>query len=480
MDPTDLCYLPATELAARVRRRELAAGEVVDAFLARIERVNPRLNAYCTITADAARAAARAVDVALGRGDPVGPLAGVPVSIKDLLLTKGIRTTRGSLLDADYVPTEDAPVVERLHAAGAILLGKTNTPELGWKAATDNRLFGPTRNPWNPERTAGGSSGGAAAAVAAGLGPLAIGTDGGGSIRIPASFCGIFGLKPTFGLVPVYPASYAEALSHTGPLTRTVADAVLMLTVIAGLDQRDRNSYPIGALDLRADLNRGIAGVRVAWSPNLGQGIVDPEALTAAEGAAQRFAELGCLVEEATPDLTGAGPAWQLLFYSGISAGLIARPPGWEEKIDPGLREIVEGTRRASALDLATAYQTRARVYDAVRRFFERYDLLLTPSFAVPPWPIGRNWPEEVAGRPVAAAEVAGLTQPFNLTGQPAATVPCGWTADGLPLGLQIVGRRHEDALVLRAAAAYEALAPWTERRPALDETEGKVMGAGD
>jgi aspartyl-tRNA(Asn)/glutamyl-tRNA(Gln) amidotransferase subunit A len=468
MDQTDLCYLSATELAARIRAGAVSPTEVVDAFLARIERVNPRINAYCTVSADLARETARAVEQRLRRGDPVGPLAGVPVSIKDLLIMKGVRTTRGSLLYADDVPTEDAPVVERLKAAGAIVLGKTNTPELGWKAATDNRIFGPTRNPWKLDRTAGGSSGGAGAAVAAGLGPLAIGTDGGGSIRIPAAFCGIFGLKPTFGLVPAYPPSNAEALSHTGPMTRTVRDAALMLNVIAGLDRRDRNSFPIGEVEFLRDLDAGIAGLRIAWSPNLGHGLVDPEAMAAAEQAARRFADLGGRVEDSSPNVGSFARPWRLLFFSGIAAGLAAQPPGWEEKIDPGLLEIVEQVRGASAIELAGAYQARARTADAVRRFFERYDLLLTPAYASPAWAIGLNTYDRIGGQAVPPAEPAQLTSLFNLTGQPAASVPCGFTAEGLPVAIQIVGRWHQDALVLRAAAAFESIQPWAGRRPPL------------
>jgi aspartyl-tRNA(Asn)/glutamyl-tRNA(Gln) amidotransferase subunit A len=469
MNSTELCYLPATDLAALIRKREVSPTEVARAFLDRIERVNPTINAYCTVTDFRALDEARAVEAALGRGETVGPLAGVPVSIKDLLLTKGIRTTRGSLLYADDIPTEDAPVVERLRNAGAILLGKTNTPEFGWKAATDNRIFGPTRNPWKLDRVAGGSSGGAGAAVAAGLGPLAIGTDGGGSIRIPACFCGIFGLKATFGLVPAYPASFAEALSHTGPMTRTVRDAALMLNVIAGRDSRDRNGYPIGSVDFLENIGAGITGTRVAWSPNLGHGLVDPEARQSAESAARHFEELGCHLEEASPSVGDFASPWQILFYGSITAGLSAQPEGWEAKIDPGLAGIVRQARGASAVDLAGAYQARARFYDATRRFFDRYDLLLTPSFAVPPWKIGQDFPDEIGGRKAVLGDGAQLTQLFNLTGQPAATVPCGWTVDGLPLGLQIVGRPHEDALVLRAAAAFEAIAPWADRRPPVD-----------
>jgi Asp-tRNA(Asn)/Glu-tRNA(Gln) amidotransferase A subunit family amidase len=462
MDQTELCYLPATELAAKVRAKKVSPTEVVEAFLARIEEVNPKLNAYVTVDAEGARASARTVEDAIQQGDPVGPLAGVPVSIKDIVITRGIRTTRGSRLYADSVPTEDAPVVERLRGAGAIILGKTNTPEFGWKAATDNQLFGPTRNPWNLDRTAGGSSGGAGAAVAAGLGPLAIGTDGGGSIRIPANFCGIFGIKATHGLVPVYPASQAEAVSHTGPMTRTVRDAALMLNTIAGYDPRDRNSFPTGNPDYLAGIGDGIAGLRVAWSSNLGSGTVVPEVLAAAEGAAQRFAELGCSVEEGTPAVGEFNRAWFLLFYGAVAAGLASQPAGWEEKIDHGLLETIREARKASGIEVAQAYQTRAAVYEVIRRFFERYDLLLTPSWPGAPWAIGFDF-DPTASNP------AQLTQLFNMTGQPAATVPCGWSADGLPLGLQIVGRRHEDALVLRAAAAFEALAPWVGKRPTID-----------
>ncbi|HVC34122.1 MAG TPA: amidase [Chloroflexota bacterium] len=468
MDQTELCFTPATELAGKVRARELSPVEVVEAYLARIERINPVVNAYCTVTADLARAEARRIEAAILRGEAVGPLAGVPVSIKDLLITKGIRTTRGSSLFADVVPTEDAPVVERLRAAGAISLGKTNTPEFGWKGVTDNRLFGPTRNPWQRDRTSGGSSGGAGAAVAAGLGPLAIGTDGGGSIRIPASFCGIFGLKPTFGLVPAYPPSWAEALAHTGPMTRTVRDAALLLNAIVGLDRRDRNSYPVGPVDFLDGIGAGVRRSRVAWSPDLGYATVDPAVASACAQAALRFEGLAGAVELASPGFPDVGRAWEALFYAGIGAAVDALPAGWDSKVDPGLVGLVRRSRSGTAFDLARAYQERAQVYDVTRRFFERYDLLLTPSIAVPAFEVGVDSPREIAGRPAEGLSWSPFTLPFNLTGQPAATVPCGWTADGLPIGLQIVGRRFEDALVLRAAAAFEDACPWAGRRPDL------------
>jgi aspartyl-tRNA(Asn)/glutamyl-tRNA(Gln) amidotransferase subunit A len=466
---SELAYLPATELVRLVRARTLSPVEIVDAALRRIDAINPLVNAYCTVISDAARDQARALEQAIQRGEAMGPLAGVPVSIKDLIATRGVRTTRGSRLFADAVPNEDAPVVERLRAAGAIILGKTNTPEFGWKGVTDNALFGPTRNPWHRERTSGGSSGGAGAAVAAGLGPLAIGTDGGGSVRIPASFCGIVGLKPTFGLVPAYPPSWAEALSHVGPMARTVADAALLLRVLAGPDPRDRNSYrPAPQLGDAGSVP--LAGKRVAWSPNLGRGLVDAEVLAAAERAAARFEELGATVEAATPEFGDVGGLpWQVLFFGAIAAAVTGLPAGWEEQIDPGLRAAVQQARSFTGFDVARAYQARTESYAVARRFFDRYDLLLTPSVPAVPWAVGQNTPSRLNGKEATLADAARLTQTFNMTGNPAATVPCGWSTDGLPLGLQIVGRWDDDGGVLRAAAAFEALAPWAGHQPPLD-----------
>lgn len=467
MDPTDLCYLPATELADLVRRRVLSPVEVVETFLARIERLNPVLNAYCTLAADQARAAARAAEEALVRGDDLGPLHGVPVHIKDVIFTKGIRTTRGSRLWADLVPDENSPIVARLKQAGAIVLGKTNTPELGWKGATDNPLFGVTRNPWNLERTPGGSSGGTGAAIAAGLGPLGPGTDGAGSIRIPASFCGIFGLKPTFGLVPYYPPSAADTVSHVGPMARTVRDAALLLDVIAGPDQRDRHALPPLGVSFQAACAGDLRGQRVAWSPDLGYAEVDAEVARITATAAARFSELDCALDSAHPGFADPNAEINIVFYASLGAALASQPPGWEALVDPPLVEITNWARRLTAFDWLQANVRRNQLVQTVARFFERYDLLLTPTIAVPPFGLYREGPDEINGKPLVSRFAwTPFTYPWNLTGNPAATVPCGWTADGLPVGLQIVGRRFEDALVLRAAAAFEALAPWADRRP--------------
>jgi aspartyl-tRNA(Asn)/glutamyl-tRNA(Gln) amidotransferase subunit A len=467
MCATELVFLPATELAVAIRHRKISPVDAVDAVLDRIERLNPRFNAFCTVTADAARREAKAAEATVMRGERLGPLHGVPVSVKDLVITRGVRTTFGSRIYERNVPDEDAPLVERLRAAGAIVVGKTTTPEFGWKGVTDSPLFGISRNPWNLDRTPGGSSGGAAAAVTAGLAPLAVGTDGGGSIRIPGSFCGIFGLKPTYGLIPVYPASAVGTLSHAGPMTRTVKDAALMLQVMAGPDDRDPLAFPSGADSFVVGLDTGIRGLRAAWSPTLGYAVVDPVVRTAAEAAAKQFEHLGCPVDEVGRVFDDPDPVWSPLFYGGIAGRLHDHLEEWRDRMDPGLIKIVEEGRRISAVEFVKATLARASFTETVRKFFTRYDLLLTPTLAVPPFAAGLGQPPSHA-KGSHLAWVA-FTYPFNLTGQPAATVPCGFTRDGLPIGLQIVGRRLEDATVLRASAAFEVVAPWAARRPPLD-----------
>ena len=466
MSADDLTFMSAADLAEAIRRKRVSPVEAVDAVLSRIERVNPRLNAYCVVTAEAAREQARAAETALMRGDEIGPLHGVPYSVKDLVITRGIRTAFGSRIYERNIPDEDAPAVDRMRAAGAILVGKTTTPEFGWKGTTDSPLTGISRNPWDPTKTPGGSSGGAAAAVAAGLAPLAVGTDGGGSIRIPGSFCGVFGLKPTCGVVPVYPTPNTGTLSHVGPMTRTVRDAALMLAVMAGPDDRDPLSFPGAATDFTCGLEDGIRGWRVAWSPTFGYAQVTPEVLRVAEAAATRFRDLGCRVESLERPFDDPDPIWAPLFYAGVAARLQDALPEWRDRIDPGLLEVVEEGKRISAVDLKRAEFGRAAFYQDLRKLFLEYDLLLSPTLAVPPFAAGTERPAD-APRGSRLSWVA-FTYPFNLTGQPAATVPCGFTADGLPVGVQIVGARLQDARVLRASAAFEAAAPWAGRRPAL------------
>jgi aspartyl-tRNA(Asn)/glutamyl-tRNA(Gln) amidotransferase subunit A len=464
----ELCWLSATELAGAIRRKKISPVEVVDAVLARIERLNPTLNAFCTVTADSARREAKAAErLLMRRSAKLGSLHGVPFSIKDLVITKGVRTTWGTRIYADHIPDEDAPVVERLKAAGGILVGKTNTPMFGWIGATHNLLFGATRSPWNLDRTPGGSSGGAGAAVAAGMAPLAVGTDGGGSIRIPASFSGVFGLKPSYGRVPTYPFSGAWSLSHAGPMTRTVADAALMLNVIAGADERDPHSLPPSGADYVKALRGSLRGLRVAWSPTLGFArLVDPEVLAVSEAAARRFREFGCRLEAVDPRFSDPSPAWRAIFCGGIATRLAPYLADRKTDIDPGLVRIIEEALTWPITRYVQAWFDRLSFWDSARKFFARYDVLLTPTVPCPPFKIGLDNPTEIAGTPVHEYDWIPFTFPWNLTGQPAASVPCGFTRDGLPIGLQIVGRRFEDATVLRAAALFEKVKPWTATRP--------------
>lgn len=463
----ELCWLSASELAARYRKRTLSPVEVVEAVLGRIGKVNPGLNAFVTVTAESARRQARLAERALTRRSArLGPLHGVPFSVKDLVITSGVRTTFGTPLYRDHVPTEDAPIVERMKAAGAILLGKTNTPTLGWIGATHNLLFGTTRNPWDSSRTPGGSSGGASAAAAAGLGPLHVGTDGGGSIRIPASCAGIFGHKPSFGRIPTYPPSAAWSLSHVGPMTRTVHDAALMLAVCAGPDPRDRYSLPAESVDYVRALRGGVKGLRVAYSDDLGfVEALDPEVRDICAAAAGTFRKLGCRVQEVHPGWPSPREAWELIFCGGLATRL-APSLDRREEIEPGLLAIIEDYLTRPPTAYVQAWFDRLQWEQHPRALFAQYDLLLTPTIACPPFPVGLDNPPEIAGRPISAYGWIPFTYPFNMTGQPAASVPCGFTRAGLPVGLQIVGRRNDDVSVLRAAAAFERIRPWQGRRP--------------
>jgi Asp-tRNA(Asn)/Glu-tRNA(Gln) amidotransferase A subunit family amidase len=470
MSEEELCFTSAVDLAAAIRGGKVSAVEVTSAVLARIEKVNPTINAYCTVVAEGALEEARRAEAALAKGERLGPLHGVPISFKDLTPTAGIRTTFGSKIFEHHVPGEDALVVERARAAGAIVIGKTNTPEFGCKGVTDNLIFGHTRNPWDTERIAGGSSGGAAAAVAAGLAPLAEGSDLAGSVRVPASVCGVVGFKPSLGRVPRYPAGNAwTSMSQFGPITRTVRDAALLFAVWAGPDERDPQSLPASGEDLGRATEGTVKGLRVALSLDLGYAPVDAEVRRIVGAAAKTFADLGCVVEEAHPGFEN--PESLFIDLTAPSRAATTEPylPKWREQMDPMLLLRVDRAARMTAVDAEKATHSRTAFWQVVRKFFERYDLLLTPTTSVPAFPLGRAYPEYVAGRPLTNhLQWYPTTYPFSLTGQPAISVPCGWTAEGLPVGLQIVGRRYADATVLRAAHAFEMAAPWTQRRPSV------------
>jgi amidase len=467
-----LCFTPATELIRLYRTRKVSPLEVLREVFTQIDRVNPSVNAVVTVAREAALSAARAATRTLTRRTELPPLFGVPVSIKDLTITKGIRTTYGSKIYEDHVPNEDALVVQRLKAAGAIIFGKTNTPEFGAGANTFNTVFGATRNPWNPALTCGGSSGGAAVALATGMGPMAHGSDLGGSLRIPAAFCGVVGFRTTPGLVPVYPRELGwDQLSVHGPMARTVADTALMLTVMAGADDRSPISYDVGIREfIGAVRRRSIEGWRVAWTPDLGELIpVDAEVAAVAHRAIGIFRSLGARVQSACPDFTETNDivlATRGLTMAALHGDKLAQ---WRDHMQPGLVWNIEQGLGLTSREVGLGEMLRTSLWHRVRTFFERYDLLILPTVAVKPFPVEQPYPTEINGKPLANyIQWVFLTYAISLTGLPAISVPCGFTRDGLPVGLQIVGRRRQDAAVLRAAAAFERAAPWADRFPAV------------
>ncbi|MEX2599242.1 MAG: amidase [Dehalococcoidia bacterium] len=472
MPVTDLTSASAWELAALIRTKQISPVEIMAHFVDRIQLHNAELNAFVTITAEEAMTAAHRAEQAVIDGDPLGALHGVPIAIKDLAETKGIRTTYGSLLFEDHIPNSDAIHVERIRAAGAIIAGKTNTPEFGWKGTTENLVAGSSRNPWDLRRTPGGSSGGSAAAVSARLVPLADGSDAGGSIRIPASYCGIYGIKPSCGRVA---SDYTgkggwRALSQNGPLANTVRDAALLLNVIAGPDGRDALCIPDMPPDFTAAAeNPSVEGLRIAWSPRLDGRPVDPEVARLTESAALAFEVLGADVEEATPavDTEAAVRTWATLTLTDLAVSLgPAIESGRGDVLPPRLLEWVSDAMTWSATRYATALRNLEWHRKAFANFMEDYDLLLLPTMATPPFLI-EDPPRSIDGEDVHPSW--GFT-PFcthaNLTGLPAASVPCGFTSGGLPVGLQIIGRHGEEETVLMASAAFEAAHPWADKRP--------------
>ena len=458
--PSPLAECSAGTLLQLFRSGAASPLEATREVLARIERLNPQLNAFCLVDGEAALQSARESEARWRRGAPMGPLDGVPVSIKDLILTRGWPTRRGSRTVDVAQPWEvDAPVTARLREAGAVLLGKTTTPEFGCKGETNSPLTGITRNPWDLRRTPGGSSGGTAAAVAAGLGPLSVGTDGAGSVRIPAAFCGTFGLKPSFGRVPAYPMSPFGSVAHLGPHTMSVADAALMMNVISQPDARDWSSLPADGRDYRVGLEDGVRGLRIAYSPTLGYARnVHPEVAAAVEQAVMALAALGAVVEAVDPGITDPLDICTGLWFLGAYTVWSGLSPAQQAVCDPDFQAQAALGARLSALEVQQLHLRRGALGSQLRQFMQRFDLIATPAVAVPAFearPAGHS--------PMSPADMLGWTPfsyPFNLSQQPAASIPCGLTSDGLPIGLQLVGPMFGDALVLRACRAYESLRP--------------------
>ncbi len=480
----EICRMDATSLSAAIRDKALSPVEVVDATLERMDALDPTLHAFCTPTPELARESAVRVEKAIVAGEDVGPLAGVPYGCKDLICTAGVKTVSGSAAYADFVPDEDDVVVERLREADAVMLGKTNVPEFGYSGAGHNSVFETTRNPWNLQRTAGGSSVGSGAAVASGMGPIALGSDGGGSVRIPAAFSGLVGVKASMGRVPLYPGvkderypgvSSWEALEHIGPITRTVADAALVLSVIAGPDDRDTRTVPVEAgFDWLESLKGDLKGLRVAYTLDWGgYAAVDPQVRAVVTEAVKAFeSDLGCIVEEAHPGWDNPYDGfWGMVAGQSDLKGLRRMAVELGDEMTPHLKEFIETDWTAE--ELTDAVMMRKHVNNMMWRFMRNYDLLLTPTLTVPAFEVGIQGPTMTDGREVDHFEWLHFTYPMNLTGQPAASVPAGFTDAGLPVGLQIVGPHLGDSIVLRAAACFEAARPWADKWPPLLDEMG-------
>jgi aspartyl-tRNA(Asn)/glutamyl-tRNA(Gln) amidotransferase subunit A len=463
--------MSALELTEAISRGELSPVDVLDAVMEQVKRYNPKINAIVTLTEESARESAKKAERAVKKGEKLGPLHGVPITIKDNVFTKGVRTTFGSKLYENFIPSEDAVLVERLKKAGAVIIGKTNLPEFGLIPVTDNLIFGPTYNPWNKSRTSGGSSGGAAAAVAAGMGPLASGSDGGGSIRIPSSLCGVYGIKPSFGRVPAYPKLLGwETMDCQGPIARTVSDAALMLDVIAGPDDMDRFSLPASDVSYLGTLENGIDGSRIAYSPDLGYAAVDPEIEKLTRKAAFSFEKLGCEVTEIKPDLFDMQFELTTMVIAETITANEEHLEELKEKTYPLYLGYLQLEETFTIRDIVRVQYKREELWGKMRKIFENYDFLLTPTTAAPAFELedGTIGPTEIAGQTVGPLGWIAFTYPFNFTGQPAASVPCGFTGDGLPVGLQIVGNRYDDDGVLKASRAFEKAFPWQDKKPPL------------
>jgi aspartyl-tRNA(Asn)/glutamyl-tRNA(Gln) amidotransferase subunit A len=453
----EIAKLTAVELGERYRSKALSPVEATRAALAQIERLNGAVNAFCLIDAERALADARASESRFMQGEPLGPLDGVNASIKDLLLSKGWPTLRGSrTIDPNQPWEEDAPCVARLRERGAIFLGKTTTPEFGWKGVTDSALCGITRNPWDLSKTPGGSSGGAAVAAALCMGALHLGTDGGGSIRIPAGFTGVVGIKPTFGRVPAYPPSPFGDVAHIGPVTRSVKDAALMLEAIGQPDARDWLALPFPPPSYLDGIDSGVKGLRIAYCIHLGGSDVRPEIEAAVAATAKIFEDLGAQVFHADPGIPATHDIFRRLWFSGAASFASTLAPGTLDKVDPGLKAIAIEGEKISHLDYLAAMRERAAVGIKLSTFFTKFDLLVTPALPLAAFEAGREFPEDSPGG--RWTDWTPFSYPFNLSQQPAMVVPCGFTSSGLPIGMQIVGPRYAEPLIFKAARAFESV----------------------
>jgi amidase len=470
MSDSEVCFLTATDLARKIRARQLSAREVMEAHQAQIDRVNPRVNAIVTYLPEQAMKAARAADDALARGEDVGPLHGLPIAHKDLFVTRGIRTTFGSPIYKDYVPDHDALIIQRLKQAGTITMGKTNTPEFGAGSQTFNDVFGRTLNPYDLSRTCGGSSGGAAVSLACGMMPIADGSDLGGSLRNPASFCNIVGFRPSIGRVPVWPNAMAwSSLSVQGPMARTVQDLALMLSAIAGPDPRSPIAIAEPGSVFARPLERDFRGTRIAWNLDFGGLPVDPRVTAVIEGQRGIFEGLGCAVEDAVPDFTDVHEVFQIMRALGFATGRAELLEKHRDKLKDTVIWNIEAGLKLKGTDVGRAEVKRTALYHRVRQFMETYEFMVFPVSQVPPFDVSQPYITEINGVQMETyIDWMKSCYYISVLGHPAISVPCGFTEEGLPVGVQIVGRHQDDLGVLQLAHAFEQATGFWKRRPGV------------
>ncbi|MFX0035476.1 MAG: amidase [Candidatus Hermodarchaeota archaeon] len=469
----DICYMSALEMLKKIKTQELSSEQITEIIIERIEKINPLINAYCTTTFDLAREMAKKADKRVKNNEEIPILNGIPTSIKDLVPIKGVRTTYGSRIYEHHIPEDDAIVVKRLKDAGCVILGKTNTPEFGYKGVTDNLIFGVTPNPWDLKKTSGGSSGGAAVSVACGMGPLAQGSDGGGSIRHPSCFCGVYGLKPSFRRVPIYPKFYQsdETFSVIGPIVRYVSDAALMLDAMKGPFEGDEHSLPEDHIKYSDHINEKSDKLKIGYSLDLGFAkVFDKEVENAVVNSVHKFESFGWEVEEAKFKKLDPSMAFSTMWLIIFGYELKPYLKEWKDKLDPGLVIWAEAGLQFPASSLPDAMRTRSQFYQSIFETFKNYDILLTPTTAVPAFELGIPYPSQINGIDVVPTAWQAFTFPFNFTGHPAASIPCGWTNGNLPIGLQIVGKRFQELLVLQVSKAFEEIAPWQDKKPNFDK----------
>jgi aspartyl-tRNA(Asn)/glutamyl-tRNA(Gln) amidotransferase subunit A len=472
LNDEELCFISAYELAEMINNKEITSEEITEITIERILKINPIINAFCTTTFDMARSMAKDADNRIKAHKSIPLLNGIPCSIKDLVTINGIRTTYGSKIFEHYIPDEDAELVKRLKKAGCVILGKTNTPEFGHKGVTDNLIFGITRNPWHLERTSGGSSGGAAAAIVSGLGHLAQGSDGGGSVRHPASFCGTYGLKPSLGRVAIYPRIFVtgEDLSVVGPIVRFVSDAAMMLDAMKGPFEGDRFSLPEQNVNYIEHYDKIPDKLKVGFTLDLGIArVIHSEVKKAVMNAIGKFETYDWSIEEIKFKRSRIAEAFSTNWLISFAYDLEPYLKDWANKMDPTLLKWIKAGLDFDKSALPKAMKMRSEFYQKIYEVFKNYDLLITPATAVPAFELGIPAPSKIEGKSVSPTGWQPFTFPFNFTGHPAASIPCGWSSEGTPIGMQIVGKRFQELLVLQVSKAFENLAPWQNKHPLFE-----------